>query len=161
MTIGKALTLELKIENPGPEPLPCEIALHSYLVVSDVRRVQLHGLEQTDYLDKMAGFRRKTQPDAPVTFTAETDRIYLNTDAACRVVDVGKRRHVALEKTGSDTTVVWNPWVDKARAMPDFADHDWPRMVCVETANAAENALRIPPGDSHLLSATLWAEAVG
>ena len=28
--------------------------------------------------------------------------------------------------------VVWNPWAEKAAAMSDFGDDDYPFMLCVE-----------------------------
>ena len=31
--------------------------------------------------------------------------------------------------------VVWNPWIDKARAMSDFGDEEYKRMVCVEAGH--------------------------
>jgi len=49
-------------------------------------------------------------------------------------------------KSGSATTVVWNPWVAKAKAMPDFGDDEWTGMLCVETANAMDGAVTLAPG---------------
>ena len=40
---------------------------------------------------------------------------------------------------------------DKARAMPDFGDDEWPGMVCVEAANALDDALTLRPGETHQL----------
>lgn len=34
-------------------------------------------------------------------------------------------------------TYLWNPWIDKAKAMADFGDADWIHMMCVEAGNAA------------------------
>jgi glucose-6-phosphate 1-epimerase len=33
--------------------------------------------------------------------------------------------------------------------MPDFGDDEWTGMVCVETANALEDAVSLAPGESH------------
>jgi D-hexose-6-phosphate mutarotase len=52
---------------------------------------------------------------------------------------------------------VWNPWIDKARAMADFGDDEWNEMVCVETANAMADAVTIAPGEAHAMSATIEA----
>jgi glucose-6-phosphate 1-epimerase len=62
-------------------------------------------------------------------------------------------RSVLIEKDGSATTVVWNPWVDKARALPDFGDDEWRRMVCVEVSNIGAAAVRLRPGASHTMAA--------
>jgi glucose-6-phosphate 1-epimerase len=57
--------------------------------------------------------------------------------------------------------VVWNPWVDKARAMPDFGDDEWPEMVCVETANVNVHAVTLRPGASHTMTAVIEAAPIG
>jgi glucose-6-phosphate 1-epimerase len=60
-----------------------------------------------------------------------------------------------VSKTGSASTVVWNPWVDKAKAMADFGDDEWPHMLCIETANAGENVLTLAPGAKHVMTSTV------
>ncbi len=73
--------------------------------------------------------------------------------------DPGARRRIAIRKTGSDATVVWNPWIAKARAMPDFGDDEWPEMVCVETCNVNVHARTLAPGASHTMTAIIEVEA--
>jgi glucose-6-phosphate 1-epimerase len=62
---------------------------------------------------------------------------------------------VVVHKSGSATTVVWNPWAERAKAMADFGDDEWTGMVCAETANAMDDAVTLAPGASHVLTATL------
>ena len=50
---------------------------------------------------------------------------------------------------------MWNPWIDKARAMPDFGDDEWPAMLCVETANVGEAAVPLEPGSHHTMTAVI------
>jgi D-hexose-6-phosphate mutarotase len=157
VTIGPTLTMALEVRNPGAAPIVFEEALHTYFTVQDVRAVTVTGLENTDYLDKVTGFTRRNQGTAPVAFTGETDRIYLDTQAAAVIHDPGKRRTIAIRKTGSDATVVWNPWIDKARAMPDFGDMEWPEMVCVETCNVNVHKRTLAPGESHTMTAIIEA----
>ena len=64
-------------------------------------------------------------------------------------------RRITVEKSGSATTVVWNPWSEKAAAMPDFGDDEWPRMACIETANAGANAITLAPGAKHAMRAVI------
>ena len=94
--------------------------LHTYFAVQDVRTIEISGLAGTDFLDKVGGTTQRNQGPGPIRFTAETDRVYLNTQAACTIRDLGARRQIVVRKSGSNATVVWNPWVDKTRAMPDF-----------------------------------------
>jgi D-hexose-6-phosphate mutarotase len=59
-----------------------------------------------------------------------------------------------IAKAGSATTVVWNPWIDKAAALADLADDEWKRLLCVETGNLRDAAIRLAPGQSHTMTAT-------
>jgi D-hexose-6-phosphate mutarotase len=90
-----------------------------------------------------------------VRFGAETDRTYLDTTARTTVHDTRAGRSVVIDKDGSAATVVWNPWIDKARALADFGDDDWKNMVCVEVCNISDAAIHLAPGGSHTMVATL------
>ena len=158
ITVGTALTMALEIENLGATPFRCEEALHTYFRVSDVRNVEVLGLENAEYLDKADGMRRKCQSADPIRFTAETDRTCVNTLNRCVIADPGLNRRIVIEKSGSQSTVVWNPWIAKARAMADFGDNEWPFMVCVETGNVADNTLEIAPGIRHVTTTTIRRE---
>lgn len=152
VTVGETLELSLKVSNTDAKPMRFTEALHTYLSVGDVKRVSILGVEDTEFVDKVKGSERAKSSHEPITFTAETDRVYLNTSSECVLVDpVGKRR-IVIAKSGSMSTVVWNPWVDKARRMVDFGDEEWPGMACVETANAMENAVSLAPGEDHEIS---------
>jgi D-hexose-6-phosphate mutarotase len=63
-----------------------------------------------------------------------------------------------IEKRGSNSTVVWNPWIDKASALADLGAEAWPHFVCVEPANAAENAVTGAPGAVHSMGITVRVE---
>jgi glucose-6-phosphate 1-epimerase len=58
-------------------------------------------------------------------------------------------------KSGSASTVVWNPWIEKTKSLADMAPDDWMGMICVETANAADNAITLEGGAAHTMRATL------
>ena len=153
VTVGPTLTMRLETRNTGSETFTVTEALHTYLRVSDARKVSVRGLEGAVYLDETAGFAQRRQDDTPITITAETDRCYQATTATCILDDPGFRRKITVEKSGSNSTIVWNPWIDKAAAMPDFGDDEWPRMVCIETANAFDDAVTIAPGEAHAIQA--------
>jgi glucose-6-phosphate 1-epimerase len=153
--IGRTLTMALAVENRDVVPVMFEEALHTYFAVHDVRDIDITGLENTAYLDKVQQMAERRPSVEPIRFTGETDRIYLDTRADCVIHDPGMRRRIVISKTGSETTVVWNPWVDKARALSDFGDDEWPEMVCVETCNVSVHAVTLAPGEQHLMSATI------
>jgi glucose-6-phosphate 1-epimerase len=155
VTVGRSLRMELTVGNTDAVARTFEAALHTYFAVSDVRQVRLHGLEGVAYVDKTAAMARKPGESGPIAITAETDRVYLGTASAVTIEDPGWRRRVVVRKSGSATTVVWNPWVAKAKAMPDFGDDEWSGMLCVETASAMEDAVTLAPGATHVMTATL------
>jgi glucose-6-phosphate 1-epimerase len=153
--VGATLEMELRVYNPSKQPLRFEEALHTYLAVSDVRQIGIAGLVGATYSDRVGTPHTEVEGAAPIRITAETDRIYLNTHATCIVDDPGWQRRLIVEKTGSDTTVVWNPWIAKAKAMPDFGDDEWPAMLCIETCNVREQAISLAPGQTHTMTATV------
>jgi D-hexose-6-phosphate mutarotase len=157
--VGSALGVGLEVENTGSGPFPFEAALHTYLAIGDVREASVTGLAGTTFIDKTAGMARKAAGAAPLRLTAETDSVFLGTTAACVLDDPGGRRRIVVEKEGSATTVVWNPWVEKARAMSDLGDDEWRRMICIETANAADDRVTLPPGQRHAMRARIRVEA--
>lgn len=155
LSVGSTLAMALQVENRSDVPLTFEAALHTYFAVSDVRQIAISGLEHTDYLDKVEGFARKRQAGEPIRFNGEVDRVYLDTTATCVIADPGWSRQIHISKSGSQSTVVWNPGADRARAMPDVGTDEWPHMVCVETANVRDAAVRLKPAASHTMRAEL------
>lgn len=155
VTVGKSLTMSLEMWNKGNDDLAFEEALHTYFVVGDIRKTTITGLEKSSYLSKVEGGRYNSD-GKPVTFDKQTDRVYDSADTTV-IDDVKLGRKICVHKTQSRSTVVWNPWVEKAQAMPDFGDNEWPGMVCVETANVKSDSVHLPPGGRHVMTATLTA----
>src|SRR5204862_7141083 len=112
-----------------------------------------------DYVDKTDGMAVKTQGGKPMKIVEETDRVYLGTKSAVTVNDPGRRRKIVVSKENSDATVVWNPWVAKAKAMADFGDNEWQIMVCVETCNVNAHKVALAGGASHVMRAVVETRA--
>jgi glucose-6-phosphate 1-epimerase len=148
---GAQLSLELQLTNTGQASLRAEEALHAYFTVGDAREISVVGLGSTDYLDKVENYARKTQAGA-IKFTSETDRVYLGTTQDVEILDPVLKRRIRIAKHNSRNSVVWNPWVAKARSLSDFGDDEWTQMVCVEPSNVAENAVEVAPGQQHTMS---------
>jgi glucose-6-phosphate 1-epimerase len=159
--VGAALELTLSVENLSPDPFTFQEALHTYIRVGDAEAAAVQGLEGTAYIDKADGLARKREGRGPVRLRGLTDRVYLDTDRTCAVDDPALRRTVRIEKRGSRTTVLWNPGPEKAAAMADLGPDAWRSMLCVETANAADNAVRLAPGERHEMSARVTAAGRG
>ena len=164
VTVGDVLDIELTTTNTGSEAFPLSEALHTYFQIGDIGSVQVLGLEGTEFIDAVDGGRRKRQ-EGPVTFAAEVDRVYVNTEATCTIVDPLLKRRIHISKRGSHSTVVWNPWEKKAAGFADLGAvpatrGGWRQLVCVESANARDNTLTLAAGQSHCLAVQYRAELI-
>ena len=65
-----------------------------------------------------------------------------------------------MEKSGSRTSVGWNPWAELTATLPDMGEGDWQRMTCVEVANAADDAVTLQPNEAHSMEARVRVEAL-
>ena len=143
------LRLRLEVENIAPIPMPFECAFHTYFAVEDVRGVFIEGLDGKTYLDKTDAMKRKSQA-GEVTLNGETDRVYLDSPGPITIRDA--RRGFRIEGVaGWHSTVVWNPWSEKAAALPDLGAAEWPRFVCVECGAIADDAVTLAPDESYVL----------
>lgn len=149
--IGDTLKMSLSTTNRGNQPFMIGEALHTYFHVSDVEHIALSGLEGAEYSDKVLNYDRYTQQGL-VRFNSEFDRVYVNTKDVCVIEDPGFNRIIRIAKSGSNSTVIWTPWEEKAHQLGDMGNDDsWRRMICIESANALENMVMIPPNQTHTL----------
>ena len=149
VTVGNNLTLELITHNESNQAITIGQALHTYFNVENINDVTAHGLDNKSYLDKPDGFKQKKQA-GPITVTEEVDRVYL--DTIDDVIIDNRKRKISISKQGSASTVVWNPWKEIAEKMGDLGKDGYTVMLCVESANAAEDVRTIDAGDHHKLS---------
>lgn len=156
-TFHSELTLELELTNTGKTPLQFEEALHAYFRVGSIETARVKGLDGVHYLDKTDANREKTQR-GEIEIVSETDRIYLDTSHAIEVLEPALKRRIRVAKENSLTTVVWNPWVEKARTLSDLGDGEWTQMLCIETSNVAKYSLTLAPGERHKMAAVVRVE---
>jgi len=149
-TFGPELGLELVVSNTGTKTLRFEEALHAYHRVADIQEARVRGLDGVQYFDKTDSNRKKMQ-QGEIAITSETDRIYLDTSGAIELHDPQIHRATHVLKENSRTTVVWNPWIQKARALSDLGDDEWPQMVCIECSNVSAFAVDLAPGQQHAM----------
>jgi glucose-6-phosphate 1-epimerase len=158
VTVGESLTVKLMTCNKGDKPFTLTQAFHTYLKVGDIRQVQVFGLDGVDFLDKTDAGRKKHQVGA-LTISQEVDRVYTNVTAAELVVaDASFDRRIGIKSQGSKTAIVWNPWVETAAKMADLDDLDYQHLICVETANAADDTVTVAPGAEAQLVANYRVE---
>ena len=155
--LDQRLTLTLTTLNGSDQPLPFSQALHTYFAVSDIHQAQIEGLQDTRYIETLEDWQQRQQQGA-VSFTGETDRIYLDIPAELSIVDPQWQRRIHLASSGSRSAVVWNPWIAKAQRLSQFAADAWTGMLCIETANVLDDIVTLAPGAQHSMAVTLWSE---
>jgi len=149
--VGERLRMELTTENTGAADFVIGEALHTYFRVGDIGAVRVTGLAGCDYWDKVGGSTLKKQ-DGAIGFSGETDRVYINSTAECVIEDDKLKRRIHIAKSGSHSTVVWTPWTEKAGKMGDMGQPDgWREMLCVESANAIDNVVKVAAGTRHTM----------
>jgi len=158
--VSDTLSAELVVTNKAAQPLKFENCLHTYFTIGEVNAVNVAGLKGVDYLDALENRKCKTEADEVIRFTGEVDRIYVNSAHTTEIRDQSLRRVIRVEKEHSLSTVVWNPWITKAKAMSDYGDDEYQGMVCVESGNVAMNEITLPPGETSRLKVKLSSEAL-
>jgi glucose-6-phosphate 1-epimerase len=156
VTFGTELTLELMVTNTGNKPFRFEEALHAYYLVGNILETRVKGLHGIEFIDKTDGNRKKVQ-NGEIAVNSESDRVYLDTTDAVEIEDAAFHRRTRVEKENSRTTVVWNPWVVKANSLPDFADNEWMRMICIEVSNVSDFGVNLAGGQQHKMTARIKA----
>lgn len=157
ITVGATLEVALTTTNQGDQSIVLSEGLHTYFKVGDVSNISVFGLDGSEYVDLLHDNLRRQQI-GPVRFDGELGRIYVNNQATCVIEDPLLRRRIRVEKSGSLSTAVWNPWTLTAAKMDDLGPEGWRDMVCVESANAMENQVTVPSGGTHTLTAIYSAE---
>ncbi len=148
LSIGNTLTLELTTYNHSEQTIILGQALHTYFNVGDINHTTVYGLEGRDYLDKPDNFKHKTQSGS-VRIDGEVDRIYLQTSDDVSIDNT--KRKIIIQKQGSQSTIVWNPGKTVADKMGDLGEDGFMKMLCVESANVAEDTVTIEAGGQHTL----------
>jgi len=152
ITVGKSLTIELITCNTGDKTFTITQALHTYFKVGDINQVQILGLADNKYIDKVDSGQKKNQ-SGDISFDRECDRIYLNVDPEITIDDGELGRKIKVSSTNSKTAIVWNPWATISANMADLEDNDYQNFVCVETANAANEVIEVAKGSEYKLAA--------
>lgn len=153
ITVGKKLTISLTTINKDSKAMPITQALHSYLQVDNIDEVKLLGLERTKYVDSLDNYFIK-ESTTPLEINKEIDRVYIQTEKTLKLQT--PQRSILIEKSGSNSDVIWNPWIDKAKEMSDLADDEYKNFICIESANALKDERVIEPKCSHTLTQTLY-----
>jgi D-hexose-6-phosphate mutarotase len=160
VTVTDQLAMELIATNESADRnFDFENCLHTYFAVGDIRDVSITGLNGTHYLDKTKDNARLLESADAIRITEGINRVYPDTPGPVEIRDTKFRRAVRIEKSGSASTIIWNPWT--TQKMPDdFDPAEHKHMICVECGNVWQNKISLPPGKSTGLKVVLSSRAL-
>ena len=127
---AQALELDLSVHNTGEQAFPFSAALHTYFAIDDLSETRIKGLQRVRYSDETP--QDALQAEEVLQFSDKLDRIYYQLPGALSLQSGGHT--LRLEQQGFTDAVVWNPGAQDAAALPDLADGEQPRFICIEPA---------------------------
>ncbi len=149
--IGETLEIELTSKNLDAKEMLITEALHTYFRVSDIADVEIRGLEGCTFIDTLED--RKSSEERSIKIDAECDRVYLDVQEKISLHD--KNAEIMLTTKGASSAIVWNPWIEKGSRMSGMRADAYKEFVCIESANAFDNAYTLKPSTSHTLHLNL------
>lgn len=148
--LGDEIRIELINYNTGQQPFALTQALHTYLPVSSLANVRIQGAHHARYIDALDQWQSKQQHGA-IVIQEEVDRIYLGA-----IHYAWQDAHYQFSLTSnSESSVVWNPWVDKSLTLSQFPADGYQSMMCIENGNILDDMIRLMPDERHTLSMVL------
>jgi len=142
---GSSLTCSLGIENLSAEtPFSFTTALHTYFSIADISKTTVEGLKGLKYLDQLKK-QVLEETEQSKAFAQEVDSVYYAVPRQLAIRDAALMRSFNIRSAGFTDAVVWNPWIAKAKAMADFGDEEYKKMVCVEVASI-QTPVEVAPG---------------
>ena len=139
----------METANHGGEEFCFSEALHCYFNVSSLENIAIKGLSGCQYKSSLDG--KIYQQDADLRINGEFDAAFLDHTGAIEINDSGYKRSICIEKSGSRSTVVWNP----AKDLAEMSAGQYKQFVCVEPANQGDYFVRLKPQETHRISMTV------
>lgn len=127
---GQSLELSLSVHNTGEQAFPFSAALHSYFAIDQLSEARVGGLQRVRYSDETP--QDALQAEEWLQFADKLDRIYYQLPGALSLQSGSQT--LSLEQQGFTDAVVWNPGAQDAAALPDLADDEYQRFICIEPA---------------------------
>ncbi|EEH02546.1 conserved hypothetical protein [Histoplasma capsulatum G186AR] len=139
VTLSKgSLGTSLQVQNKGSQPFEFQVLLHSYFKVEDITKIRILNLQSKTYVDKILNASTHVESSPALAITQEIDRVYqsLNPTVPIVVADDDNNPVFSIYRESLNDIVVWNPWIEKAKGMADFAPDDgYKNMICVEAGS--------------------------
>jgi len=152
--IADKLRVKVNMKNTSAETYKLSSALHTYLSLGDIERIQLEGVKGSHYVDQLSDDKEPVFQEKNLQIKEAVDRIYQSMSSVL-IRDLDRFRSVFVDKAGSRTTVIWNPWKERCKTIADLPDKAYKEFVCVECANAGTDKPTLRPNTSHNLETVI------
>lgn len=139
----------LETTNNGDEVFEFSEALHAYFNIGSLDDVEIKGLSGYSYKNSLDGKTYTLEENLKIK--GEFDAAFQNHTNAVEIVDRSLNRIISIEKSGSNTTVVWNPNKDYV----EMSEGQYKKFVCVEPANQGDLFVSLKPKEKHRISMTI------
>uniref|UniRef100_A0A6V1R801 glucose-6-phosphate 1-epimerase n=1 Tax=Heterosigma akashiwo TaxID=2829 RepID=A0A6V1R801_HETAK len=164
ISLADRLTLVLKTSNKGIDEFHITAGFHTYFNVKEVDSISIEGLDGAQYIDFADEKQAKVQHGSlTCTGEMEVNRIY-SSGSTCEIRDPKLERKICISKQGSQSTVVWSPWIQDNTELSEHRRLENERfhgMVCVETANCGDSdVVYLQPGQSVELIASISSSPI-
>ena len=153
--ITDKLEYTLETTNHGDNELIFSEALHAYFNIGSIDEVELRGLSGHQYKSSLDGKTYDLEQNLKIR--GEFDAAFINHTGTVEIVDPVLKRIISVEKSGSNTTVVWNPNKDLAEMSPG----QYKKFICVEPANQGDSFISLKPKEKHKISMKVSVRSLG
>lgn len=139
----------LETTNLGLKDFKFSEALHAYFNVGNRDETVIRGMLGNRYKSALNGQIYTLKDNLKIT--SEFDASFINHKSSIEIEDKVFKRIICVEKTGSNTTIVWNPNKDMAEMSKDQYKH----FICVEPANQGDFFVTLKPKQKHKITMTV------
>ena len=161
ITVGKTLRLALTTHNTGARDFTLSQAFHTYFAVGEAAQTYILGFDRLNYFDNaQAGQGALKQQSGTIGIHEEVDRVYTASPPEISLLDAVWKRRIRITASGSNSTVVWNPWETIAANMADLPNQAYRHFVCIEISNAGLDTITLAAGEAHTLAVEYSCETL-
>lgn len=117
-----SLICRFQVKNCGKEAFDFTALLHTYFAIDDISSVRIEGLQGLPYRDKLQDYQEFTEERPVISkINCEVDRNYSNVPGKVLLHSENAQFEICSD---FKDMVVWNPWIEKSKAMADFDDEE-------------------------------------
>ena len=143
LKLSHHISVKLECKNLSTQEMNFSQALHTYLPTQDINQTIIQGAHNSQYVDALNNWQTKVQ-SGNIKIQEEVDRIYVG-PKFYRVISANQ--HITVN-SNSQSSIVWNPWVNKSRRLSHFPANGYQSMLCIESANVLDDYVSIPVGET-------------